>query len=260
MDFVRLETKDEALTNLFERALAVHLNNAEELQSYSSLFPQGGIGVAQGSSLSAFAGNVLLYDLDHQLNAMDVDAVRYVDDILMVARDETALDKAITHAGDTLRSFGFDLYSPIKGSEKAARGECSNAISFLGCSIQTNRCVPSAASIKRLKEDVTKSLSDSKAAIRAFLKSSKPLHPKLSRTATLDAIGKRVYGWQKAFAFCTDAQPFEQLDDYIGRQAGDYESVVMRMLNGSDAATRMRVLGIPSVQEMFLNDRKKRTN
>ncbi|PDT12627.1 hypothetical protein CO655_04465 [Rhizobium sp. M1] len=260
VDFVRSETRDDALANLFERALAVHLNNKEELQGYASLFPQGGIGVAQGSSLSAFAGNVLLYDLDHQLNAMGVDAVRYVDDILMVARDNAVLDEAIKHAGDTLKSFGFGLYQPVKGSEKAARGECSSAINFLGCSIQPNRCVPSAVSVKRLKDDVTRSLSESKTAIGAFLKGNKGLHSKLSKTGTLDTIGKRIYGWQKAFAFCTDAQPFEHLDAFISKQITDYEAVVTRLVNGSAAATRMRILGIPSTHEMFLSDRKSQAD
>jgi len=259
VNFVRSETQDDALANLFDRALDVHLRNAEELQGYASLFPQGGVGVAQGSSLSAFAGNVLLYDLDHQLNMMGVDAVRYIDDILMVAKDNDVLDAAIKHASDTLQSFGFGLYEPAKGSGKAARGECSNAINFLGCSIQPNRCIPSAASFGRLKDDVTKSLTDSKTAIKALLKNNKALHPKLSKTGTLDSIGKRIYGWQKAFSFCTDGKPFGHLDDFIGKQIGDYDSVVLRLLSGVDAATRMTVLGIPSTHEMFLVDKKRMT-
>ncbi|KAA3525202.1 hypothetical protein DXM29_19140 [Agrobacterium tumefaciens] len=260
VDFVRDQTKDDALSDLFERALAVHLGNEDELQGYSSLFPKGGIGVAQGSSLSAFAGNVLLYDLDHQLNTSGVTAVRYIDDILMVAANKEALDAAIKHAGDTLQSFGFGLYAPVKGSDKAARGECSSAINFLGCTIQPKRCVPSAASVNRLKGDITRSLSESKAAIQGFLINNKILASKLSKTATLDIVGKRIYGWQKAFAFCTDPHPFEQLDDFIGKQVGDYEAFVMRNLNGSGAVARMRVLGIPSTTDMFLTDKRRKTN
>ncbi len=213
--------------------------------------------MAQGSSLSAFAGNVLLYDLDHQLNAMGVTAVRYVDDILMVATDEKLLDAAIQHASDT-HSFGFGLYAPVAGSEKAARGECSNSINFLGCTVQPKRCVPSSASINRLKGDVTKSLSASKTAIQSFLKKSNVFHAKSSKAATLDIIGKRIYGWQKAFAFCTDVQPFEQLDSFIAKQVGDYDAYVMRSLNGATALARMQVLGVPSTTEMFLTDRRRK--
>ncbi|TBC94953.1 hypothetical protein ELH26_13395 [Rhizobium leguminosarum] len=259
VDFVRTETRDDALADLFEKGLAIHLANKDELQGYAELFPQGGIGVAQGSSLSAFAGNVLLYEMDHKLNDMGVTAVRYIDDILMVASAETLLDSAIKHAEAALTSFGFGLYTPVQGSDKAARGECSNAINFLGCTIQPKRCVPSAASITRLKEGVTKSLSDSKSAIKEALRTKKSLHQKLSRTGTLDSIGKKIYGWQKAFAFCTDDQPFEQLDDFVGKQISDYEAILGRMLGTADRTTRMLVVGIPSMQAMFLVERKPRT-
>jgi RNA-directed DNA polymerase len=84
IDFIRNEILDEKLLSLFKNALNVHLSNSEELAGYARLFPSGGIGVAQGSSLSAFAGNVLLYDFDHQLNRMDVNAVRYIDDIFVL--------------------------------------------------------------------------------------------------------------------------------------------------------------------------------
>src|SRR5690606_9861686 len=109
------------------------------------------------------------------------------------------------------------------------------------------------------KADVTKAISESKIAIQAFLKKGNSFHPKNSKTATLDAIGKRIYGWQKAFAFCTDAQPFEQLDRYIDKQIGDYESALLRMLVGASTPTRTKVLGIPSTHEMFLNTVRKRT-
>jgi hypothetical protein len=90
VDWIATETTDKPLAELFAKGLEVHLENAEELAGYAKLFPSGGIGVAQGSSLSAFAGNVLLYELDHELNSMGVTAVRYIDDIMMVASDEPA--------------------------------------------------------------------------------------------------------------------------------------------------------------------------
>lgn len=65
---IRHETGDDALSQLFSAALEVELSNKEELLSYAKLFPAGGIGVAQGSSLSALAGNILLYNFDHELN------------------------------------------------------------------------------------------------------------------------------------------------------------------------------------------------
>ena len=88
METVSAETNDEDLIALFRTALDVHLANKDELVGYAQLFPSGGIGVAQGSSLSAFASNVLLYDLDHELNELGVTAVRYIDDIFIVSKTE----------------------------------------------------------------------------------------------------------------------------------------------------------------------------
>jgi RNA-directed DNA polymerase len=258
VDFIRAETKEGAFVDLFARGLAVHLANPDELQGYAALFPQGGIGVAQGSSLSAFAGNVLLYDMDHQLNALGVTAVRYIDDVLMVAADEESLELAIKYAEKTLSSFGFGLYSPENGSDKAARGECKNSINFLGCCVQPNRCVPSAASFSGLRGGVTKSISESKTAIKKTLKSGKSLNSKLSRTGTLDTIGKRIYGWQKAFSFCTDGNPFEELDRFIDEQISSYESIVFRLLRGQEKHVQTMVMGVPSTHAMFLEDRRRR--
>ena len=70
VDKVFVETDDKNLVDLFARGLEVNLANKDELLSYAKIFPSGGIGVAQGSSLSAFAGNVLLYDFDHDLNRL----------------------------------------------------------------------------------------------------------------------------------------------------------------------------------------------
>lgn len=251
VEFVRRETGDEAFVELFAKALEVHLGNEDELVGYTHLFPKGGIGVAQGSSLSAFAGNVLLYDMDQKLNTMDVTAVRYIDDILMVSADLACIDAAKAHAEKTLTDFGFGLYTPADGPEKAAQGECSKSINFLGCSLQPKRCVPSAKSIDNMKEGVRETLASSKAAIKEALTRGTHLNSKHSQSATLDALGKRIYGWQKSFAFCNQRQPFEHLDDYISKQVADYHSVIIRLLAKADHRVKAMILGVPSTADMF---------
>lgn len=194
VDFVRQETKDDRLSNLFAEGLEVNLANKDEFHTYADLFPSGGIGVAQGSSLSAFAGNVLLYDLDHDLNTGGVTAVRYIDDILMVSQSEDELEAVIDLAKTRLQGYGFTLYKPVPGSEKAARGECSQSFNFLGCTIQPNRCVPSNASLDRLNKDMAATLSASKAAINELIQKGKPLDPKQTQSAVLQTIGKKTFG------------------------------------------------------------------
>ena len=205
VDFVRHETGDEKLSDIFSLGLEVNLANKDELATYAKLFPSGGIGVAQGSSLSAFAGNVLLYDLDHELNAGSVTAVRYIDDLLLVAPDDATLGEAVGRAKRSLEKFGFELYRPANGSDKAAEGVCGeSSINFLGCMLQPNRCVPSAKSIERLNKDVADTLSKSKNAINEFVYQGKALAPRLSESYTIQTISMKLYGWQKSFSFCNN--------------------------------------------------------
>lgn len=257
VEFVRQETGDEAFVELFAKALEVHLANEDELVGYAHLFPKGGIGVAQGSSLSAFAGNVLLYDMDQKLNTMGVTAVRYIDDILMVGADLSSIDAAKAYAEKTLTDFGFGLYAPADGSEKAAQGECSKSINFLGCTLQPKRCVPSAKSIDNMKEGAREALAASKTAIKEALTKGISLNSKHSQSATLDSLGRRIYGWQKSFAFCNQRQPFEHLDDYVAKQVADYHGVIVRQLGKADHRVKAMILGVPSTADIFDNAREK---
>ena len=257
VSFVQRETGDEALAELFARALEVHLGNEAELVGYTHLFPKGGIGVAQGSSLSAFAGNVLLYEMDQTLNNMGVTAVRYIDDILMVGADVKAINAAKEYAEKTLTDFGFGLYTPSDGPEKAAQGECSQAINFLGCTLQPKRCVPSTKSVDNMKEAVRETLATSKAAIKDAVANGGTLNPKYSQSASLEALGKRVYGWQKSFAFCNQRQPFEHLDNFISSQTLDYHGFIVRQISKADKRVKTMILGVSSTAAMFDRSQEK---
>lgn len=256
VDFIRRETKDDRLSNLFAEALKVNLANKDELYTYADLFPSGGIGVAQGSSLSAFAGNVLLYDLDHELNTGGVTAVRYIDDLLMVSPSEDELERVIDLAKTRMEEFGFRFYKPVPASEKASRGECSQSFNFLGCTIQPNRCVPSKASLDRFDSDIAAILSTSKAAIYDRIHKGKTLDSKHARSAVLQTIGKKIFGWQRSFAFCTDAQPFRIIDEKLAKKITDYERWVSRKILNLGRLEKLRILGIPSAEELYSDIRK----
>ena len=251
VDFVRGQTGDEKLSELFARGLEVNLANEDELATYAKLFPSGGIGVAQGSSLSAFAGNVLLYDMDQELNAGTVVAVRYIDDLLMVAPSREELEAAITISKSRLEAFGFQLYKPSPGSDKAAEGECGpQSINFLGCILQPKRCVPSAKSVDRLNKDVADLLSGSKAAIINTLRHGKSFSAGQAESFVLQAIGKKVYGWQKSFAFCNDAAMFKKVDEDIQKKVIDYRNWVMKNAKSATPQAKMQIFGIPQMAQM----------
>ncbi|GAA6150579.1 group II intron reverse transcriptase/maturase [Pseudooceanicola nitratireducens] len=251
IDLVEQETGDREFTELFAKGLEVNLTNAEELGTYRTLFPSGGKGVAQGSSLSAFAGNLLLYDLDHELNKMDVTAIRYIDDLFIVAKDDAALEVAIDLARRRLEDFGFELYDETKDPDKAARGECSASFDLLGCAVQPGRCVPSQRSMQNVKKHVDDVIKRSKNAISVSIASNQNLPPDLSFTGTMDGLRKHVYGWQKSFAFCTHVKEFRDLDRYVADKIADYQSWFIRKAGKSSRLTRAKLLGLPSMTAMF---------
>lgn len=256
VDAIRLETQDDELSDLFARGLKVDLSNKDELLTYARLFPSNGIGVAQGSSLSAFAGNVLLYDLDHKLNDMNVTAVRYIDDVVMISNSHEHLAEAVRFCKSQLMAFGFSLYEPVAGSDKAAQGRCSESFNFLGCTLQPERCVPSTKSIKSLKLSIENAFSDSRQGISNLIKKRGSFDPRHSRSSVLQKVGQKIYGWEKSFAFCTNIEEFQQVDTAIFSKVNDYEEWFLRVTKNLPLDKRMRAMGIPSAASLYEVDKK----
>lgn len=255
---VREATADEDLVRLFEKALEVQLKNKDELGSYSRLFPSDGRGVAQGSSLSAFAGNILLFDLDKAINSLGVYAVRYIDDIVILAETETELNAAIDFTKSALKKYGFSLYEPVPGSEKASHGACTKAFDFLGCTIQPNRCVPSRVSVNSFLEEVRATLQASKIEIRRLLDGNERFDPSKAKSATIDRLGKKAFGWQKSFSFSTDQQAFRYIDEQMSALVDDYDQQTSRWLAKADPALRARALGVPSMTDLYTSAVKRK--
>ncbi|MDW3181635.1 reverse transcriptase domain-containing protein [Roseobacter sp.] len=258
IDIVRAETKDECICTLFGEALKVDLENEDELKKYSDLFPRDGIGVAQGGSLSALAGNILLFEFDHALNTKGVTAVRYIDDVLIVSDSKQKLDDAVHFTKGELSKFNFSLYPPDKSQGKADEGLCADSFNFLGCTIQPKRCVPSKASVDGKKAQFSSLIHSSKGAIKKYLQNGDSLDPKLSQSVVLKRIGDQLYGWQKSFSFCTDEREFETLDNHVFKLTTDYAQTIQRWNSKVEKQAAAKVLGIPSAREQFILDKQRR--
>lgn len=260
IEFVKTETRDEQLTDLFALGLEVHLGNEDELQGYAHLFPSNGHGVAQGSSLSAFAGNVLLYDMDHEINALGVTAIRYVDDIMIVADTQANLDASVALTQLRLKNLGFRLYEPVSGSDKAETGRCSDSFGFLGCTLHPKKCVPSTASVKRVLGDTEETLSKSQNTIRRFKEKGGAFPSQQSPSSVLHTLGKKLYGWQKSFAFCDDVTAFNLVDERIAKRVEKYNQIVGRHTRGLSPSQKATIYGLPSTAEMFFASRQRKPN
>lgn len=102
-----------------------------------------------------------------------------------------------------------------------------------------------------MKEVVRETLATSKAAIKEALTKGTTLNSKHSQSATLDSLSKRIYGWQKSFAFCNQRQPFEHLDEYISKQVSGYHGAIVRQLGKANDGIKAMILGVPSTSAMF---------
>lgn len=95
--FLANATDDVKFLELFKNALVVELGNSEQLKINDiDLFPVGNEGVAQGSPLSALAGNILLKEFDTQMNeeGRNVICLRYIDDFLLMGKNTKSLTNA----------------------------------------------------------------------------------------------------------------------------------------------------------------------
>ena len=113
----QLNTGADALGNqqfadLFEQALATNLENQEELEERQlfKLFPDPEIGVAQGSALSALAGNIVLREFDARMNDRGIVCVRYIDDFIILGPSEAKVQAAYRSAQKMLNAMGMDVY------------------------------------------------------------------------------------------------------------------------------------------------------
>jgi RNA-directed DNA polymerase len=170
------------------------------------------------------------------------------------------LEKAISFSSAYLGSLGFKLYTAEEDSTKADRGKCRDSFGFLGCTLQNNRCVPSSTSLKKLKLQIQDFVKASKKAINKYEKGSFDFNSSMSRTATLNAVDKKIFGWEKSFSFSTDSQAFKSLDDYNSKVLLDYDSWVHSHTSKLTPKERLLILGVSNMEGLHIIDKKDSEN
>jgi hypothetical protein len=111
-DIILSATGDKEIHDIFQTAVKVELSNKDILAEYLDLFPHSGIGFAQGSSLSAFAGNLLLNQFDKVMNSGNTRMFRYIDDIVILGRSNEDVQRAKKDAINYLKRYDMSLYIP----------------------------------------------------------------------------------------------------------------------------------------------------
>jgi RNA-directed DNA polymerase len=201
VDFVREQTNDEKITKLFARGLEIEIENKEELGEYFHLFPSGGVGVPQGSSLSALSGNILLNDFDTKMNQMgDIRCFRYIDDLIILGKTNEIVQNWRARAETLLKKFKMRLYDPAQTPAKAQIGHSRDGFTYLGCALRGTQVSPAAASRSRLLAKIDERIVDAKRLILSYRANESGRTGK-AFVQTLADIDRVTFGWGQSYSF-----------------------------------------------------------
>jgi len=248
-DFVREQTQDEEFSTLLEQAMATELDNADEIKDYLYLFPLEDIGVPQGSSLSAFAGNVVLKDFDALLNGRNITTIRYIDDFVILGPSERTVKKAFSAAASALSKLGMAAYGPDENPEKSKLGSITDGFDFLGCSIRTNGVMPSSRSREKLLKDIRNTLTAGVQAVKMHASSGEARRAGEAVAQVLCRVDRMIRGWGDAFSFSDNRLPFDQIDREIDRLLLEFKGRANQAIKKASQDGKRRALGVALLKD-----------
>jgi retron-type reverse transcriptase len=249
IDLIANTTDDEKFIGLLEQAINVELENLEELREKKDEFPIYEIGVAQGSCLSPFLGNILLSEFDLEMNKGDIVCLRYIDDFILFGPTLKSVNAAFKRAQRLLAKHGLEAYDPDQ-KEKAKRGAIKDGFSFLGCETRPGIIRPSKESQERFLKKIDKIFKESQSQMKS---PSLLVRRKNSLIESLVKVSEIARGWGNQYSFCNDSQVLEcldaEIDQRIREHLGRYTRARKRHNSKED---HRRLLGV-----WFLQDCKK---
>jgi RNA-directed DNA polymerase len=110
LKIVRKEIKDKKLNGLIKQIIEFKAaDDAEKVEKRKEYHPRKGI--AQGSSISPLLASIYLYKFDMFITAgYDVKLVRYVDDFIILCKDENTAKGMYTLSKNMLHSMGLEIH------------------------------------------------------------------------------------------------------------------------------------------------------
>ena len=247
--FIQRAVSDADFLDLFQKALATNLINRDELEERHlfELFPDEKIGVAQGSALSALAGNIVLRNFDAEMNGREIVCVRYIDDFILLGKSQSKVLSAYASARTKLMKLGMDVYDLgddiARASGKADVGNIHNGTDVLGYRISGQSRQPCAAACAEFLRKIDQVVND---CIREMTKAAMggPVSHAALYCHSLSKIHKIIWGWSQSFRHSTAKHVFDELDRQLDRRIAHLEKQMMRLSGASVLDVRRRVMGI----------------
>jgi hypothetical protein len=265
LQFLLQELQDDKFVKVFRAGLQVQLKNEDQIRPYLDLFPDNEFGVAQGSSLSAFAGNVFLREIDEMFRSVPgVVLARYIDDVILLGQSNDILQQAKSRLRTELRRRGLSLYDPATAPDKAAEGHVRSGFEYLGCAIWPGQVEPSKTARASLLKKVDAKIQETRGNIIRLRNDASVVR---NRDATFAQcvveIDNIVRGWANSFRFVNNRLIFSQLDREIGRKIFALRDWALKM-EPESGPQKARILGVfqtrdvefQPLEEFVLKDRR----
>lgn len=241
---VRRQTGDDDFAHLIQTGLKVELENASDpmVSEWIDLFPNGEIGVPQGSSLSAFCANYVLRRFDADLNDPSLTTIRYIDDFVMLGDSEVTVQNAWIHALELLDELGLEVHTPSPGSAKASRGMVSDGFDFLSYRFRQGQVGLSRDAKKRFLHDIDAEIKAAKRSIQTSWTAPRGAEPRFAQA--LVHLDRKVRGWGDSFRDVNQRVEFTQLDDKIMARIQGFIGWYTSRAGQHDGKEKMRGLGV----------------
>ena len=253
VQFVIEATADAEISELLKRAAETKLRpeSVVKLGEDVRLFPLDGTGVAQGSALSAFMGNILLRDFDQSMNTRGIRFIRYIDDFLVLGPSARHVKKAFESARTQLSAFDMTPYEEGSG-KKASFGRTTGGLEFLGARIRRGRVEPSEKSKRAILERIGKVVSQGKQTIGRISKGDgRRIEPRTRFVQTVSHVDLILEGWSKAVDYCDPRTSWEDLDRRVDDLLTDLLLAFRRRWRtAEDLAKRRQMLGVRMLRDI----------
>jgi RNA-directed DNA polymerase len=240
--FLRKNITDERFVDLFMEALATELENESEVRELLHLFPRGPIGVPQGSALSVLCANIVLADFDRELNDKGITTVRYLDDFVILGRNQQSVTKAWNRAQQILHSIDMECHDPSLGTGKAAKGPINSGFDFLSFRIDGIDVYPTKAARDEFLEDLRRVFRESRNAITSIGEEPRRAEPRFVQF--LDLMDRKIRGWGDAFRATTKRVVLAQLDAEIDRLLAQSMTWFGRVRKNQSTVRQRRLMGV----------------
>jgi len=240
--------RDQEFIDLLDEACKTELDNLNMLGGDRDRFPIYDEGVAQGSSLSPFLANSFLREFDDLMNKDDVYCLRFIDDFLLLGKNESSVRNKFNFAIKYLQKYGMDIFSPYDKDtppSKADHGLTRKGLEFLGCIVSPDRIYPTKQSRKRIISTIK------------HIATENYLHMTLNEdytrkcfSQTVSLIENTLQGWGKQYNFSKNIEVFKEVDKEVTIILDKFTKQLLFLRKGQDAIKRNFFLGVSALQEM----------